>query len=274
MLAVSALLPELSQADVRRVMAGLEASVGNGFHDVPLAVTWPMVDEMRRARLHHRLAHPQPRVAADGVADDRSPRSSRDRSGSSSSRLGEPIDHFAYPGGQFTPRRRRGGGARRLSVRVHGLPARRSAPSAADDRAPAAVGRLVGRRRRRVLAGILSCQAHDLWPPARRCERVHRVMSARNARTDVTRPARAARRGRVIGLVASFAIGIVLARIFAPAEFGTYKQFFLRLRDAVRPGAARHGREPLLLRAAQAGAHGRATSATRSSRSRSRASPA
>ena len=33
--------------------------------------------------------------------------------------------------------------------------------------------------------------------------------------------------GRTIGLVASFAIGIVFARIFDPADFGTYKQFFL-----------------------------------------------
>jgi O-antigen/teichoic acid export membrane protein len=33
--------------------------------------------------------------------------------------------------------------------------------------------------------------------------------------------------GRAVGLVASFAIGIILARIFAPAVFGTYKQFFL-----------------------------------------------
>jgi O-antigen/teichoic acid export membrane protein len=33
--------------------------------------------------------------------------------------------------------------------------------------------------------------------------------------------------GRAIGLVASFAIGIILARLFAPAVFGTYKQFFL-----------------------------------------------
>jgi O-antigen/teichoic acid export membrane protein len=33
--------------------------------------------------------------------------------------------------------------------------------------------------------------------------------------------------GRSIGLVASFAIGIVLARLFDPAVFGTYKQFFL-----------------------------------------------
>ena len=33
--------------------------------------------------------------------------------------------------------------------------------------------------------------------------------------------------GRSIGLAASFAIGVVLARLFAPAEFGIYKQFFL-----------------------------------------------
>src|SRR5204863_4373396 len=48
MLAVSALLPELPQADIRRLMTGLEKSVGNGFHDVPLTVTWEMVDDMRR----------------------------------------------------------------------------------------------------------------------------------------------------------------------------------------------------------------------------------
>jgi O-antigen/teichoic acid export membrane protein len=33
--------------------------------------------------------------------------------------------------------------------------------------------------------------------------------------------------GRAIGLVASFSIGILLARMFSPATFGTYKQFFL-----------------------------------------------
>jgi O-antigen/teichoic acid export membrane protein len=45
--------------------------------------------------------------------------------------------------------------------------------------------------------------------------------------TDITRPAALLVTGRVVGLVASFAIGIVLARLFAPATFGTYKQFFL-----------------------------------------------
>ena len=36
---------------------------------------------------------------------------------------------------------------------------------------------------------------------------------------EITRPAALLVTGRVVGLVASFAIGIVLARIFAPAMF-------------------------------------------------------
>ena len=44
---------------------------------------------------------------------------------------------------------------------------------------------------------------------------------------EITRPAALLVTGRVVGLIASFAIGILLARIFAPAAFGTYKQFFL-----------------------------------------------
>lgn len=42
-----------------------------------------------------------------------------------------------------------------------------------------------------------------------------------------SRPALLLVGGRSIGLAASFAIGIVLARMFDPAIFGTYKQFFL-----------------------------------------------
>src|SRR5262245_32817531 len=43
----------------------------------------------------------------------------------------------------------------------------------------------------------------------------------------VTRPAALLVTGRLVGLVAAFAVGIVLARVFTPAAFGTYKQFFL-----------------------------------------------
>ena len=67
MLAVSALLPELPQADIRRLMTGLELSVGNGFHNVPLAVTWDMVDDMRRRGFiigSHTRSHASPRVAS------------------------------------------------------------------------------------------------------------------------------------------------------------------------------------------------------------------
>jgi O-antigen/teichoic acid export membrane protein len=42
-----------------------------------------------------------------------------------------------------------------------------------------------------------------------------------------SRPALLLVGGRSIGFAASFAIGIVLARVFDPAVFGTYKQFFL-----------------------------------------------
>jgi O-antigen/teichoic acid export membrane protein len=44
---------------------------------------------------------------------------------------------------------------------------------------------------------------------------------------NTSRPALLLVVGRSVGLAASFAIGIVLARLFDPAIFGTYKQFFL-----------------------------------------------
>ena len=44
---------------------------------------------------------------------------------------------------------------------------------------------------------------------------------------STSRPALQIVTGRTVGVAASFAIGIVLARIFDPATFGVYKQFFL-----------------------------------------------
>jgi O-antigen/teichoic acid export membrane protein len=54
-----------------------------------------------------------------------------------------------------------------------------------------------------------------------------KLLSGVQSKDGVTGAAALLVAGRVIGLVASFAIGIVLARLFAPAAFGTYKQFFL-----------------------------------------------
>src|SRR5436853_579413 len=57
--------------------------------------------------------------------------------------------------------------------------------------------------------------------------RLHPREASAGQAKELTRPAALLVTGRVVGLVASFAIGIVLARMFAPATFGTYKQFFL-----------------------------------------------
>jgi O-antigen/teichoic acid export membrane protein len=52
-------------------------------------------------------------------------------------------------------------------------------------------------------------------------------LRASHGASDITGAAALLVVGRAIGFVASFAIGIVLARLFTPAAFGTYKQFFL-----------------------------------------------
>lgn len=54
-----------------------------------------------------------------------------------------------------------------------------------------------------------------------------RIMNPKSLVDTSSRPALLLVGGRSIGLAASFAIGIVFARIFDPADFGTYKQFFL-----------------------------------------------
>src|SRR5262249_45381229 len=101
LLAVSALLPVLSQTDIRRVMDGLEASVGNGFYNIPQAMTWPMLAEMCRngisvgshTRTHVGLPMESPEVVADELEGSKQ---------EIEQQLGAPIDHFAYPDGQFT----------------------------------------------------------------------------------------------------------------------------------------------------------------------------
>jgi len=174
MLAVSTLLPELPQADIRRLMTGLELSVGNGFHNVPRTVTWDMVADMRRrgftigshTRTHVSLPVESPgRIAAE-LAESKAVLESH---------LGERIDHFAYPGGHFNT----------SVVEAVARAGYRFAYTACrhdDPRHP-----LLTMQRLLLWEGssvngdgefipdILTCQAHDLWPPARRCERVHRA---------------------------------------------------------------------------------------------------
>jgi O-antigen/teichoic acid export membrane protein len=52
-------------------------------------------------------------------------------------------------------------------------------------------------------------------------------MSDTSQRDRVSRPAMLLVAGRAVGFASAFAIPVVLARVFDPAEFGTYKQLFL-----------------------------------------------
>ena len=90
-------LPQADSAD----LAGLESSVGNGFHNMPLAITWEMAADMRRRGViigsHTRTHVSLPMESRETVAEElEGSKRELER------RLGETIQHFAYPGGQFT----------------------------------------------------------------------------------------------------------------------------------------------------------------------------
>ena len=186
---VSTLLPALAIADVRRLMDGIETSVGNGFYNIPGTLTWPMIAELRRAGWtigsHTRSHVSLPTEDADTLAEE--------LEGSKAqleAQLGEPVTHFAYPGGQFNPEVikavARAGYQVAYTACTHGEAAH---PSLTIERlllweksSVDATGRFSD--------AILNCQAHDLWPPARRCGRLHEVrpgsarMAARSSKVQ------------------------------------------------------------------------------------------
>jgi peptidoglycan/xylan/chitin deacetylase (PgdA/CDA1 family) len=166
------MLPQLSQADADRLMAVLDAHVGNGIAAIPRAVSWNMLEEMHRdgftiashTRSHVWLAHESAERGFEEVAGSKQ---------EIERRLGAPVRHFAYPGGQFTPQ-------------VVELVARAGydfAYTACEHRHPAHLELTIQRlllwegssigADGRFSPAILDCQTHRLWPPARRCERVH-----------------------------------------------------------------------------------------------------
>jgi peptidoglycan/xylan/chitin deacetylase (PgdA/CDA1 family) len=171
---VSALLPDLSQVNVSRVMHALEASVGNGFHDVPMPLTWPMIEEMHRAGItigsHTRSHISLPAESIDTVMEELvgSKRAIEEH-------IGEPVTHFAYPGGQFTPRDvaalERAGYKYAYTACTHQDP---SHPTLTIERLLLWEGSSVDGDGE-FSPAILRCQVHDLWPPARTCDRVHHV---------------------------------------------------------------------------------------------------
>jgi peptidoglycan/xylan/chitin deacetylase (PgdA/CDA1 family) len=170
--AVSALLPNLSREDVGRVMQYLEWNVGNGFVGVPPAMTWPMVKQMQHdgftigshTRSHVSLPKEPAASAAEELIESKR---------ALERELGAPVDHFAYPGGQFTPpvveALERAGYRYAYTACPHG-----------DARYPAlTIERLLLWEGSSVdaagefSAAILECQVRDLWPPSRVCHRCH-----------------------------------------------------------------------------------------------------
>jgi peptidoglycan/xylan/chitin deacetylase (PgdA/CDA1 family) len=172
LLTVSALLPNLSRADTGRVMSRLEWLVGNGFVNVPQTMSWPVLHDLLRDGFivgSHTRSHVSLPVEPFESAHDELAESKRilERN------LGRTIDHFAYPGGQFTP----------AVVDVLEQCGYRYAYTAcphSDPRHPAlTIERLLLWERSsidgdgRFYPAILDCQAQHLWPPSRLCHRAH-----------------------------------------------------------------------------------------------------
>jgi len=174
MTAVSALLPELPQSDISRLMTGLESRVGNGFHHVPLTVTWEMIADMRR-RGFTIGSHTQKHVSLPVESRDRAKVEIELSKMELEHRLGERVDHFAYPGGHFNA-------AVVDAVARAGYRFAYTACCHDDPRHPLlTIQRLLLWEGSSVngegefTPDILSCQAHHLWPPAWKCERVHQA---------------------------------------------------------------------------------------------------
>jgi peptidoglycan/xylan/chitin deacetylase (PgdA/CDA1 family) len=172
---VAVVLPELAMADVRRLMDGIEARVGNGFHDMPQSLTWPMVTELRRAGWtigsHTRNHVSLPAESAETVTCE--------LVGSKAlieQHLGEPVTHFAYPGGQFNgpvaDAVARAGYEFAYTACMHGDQVH---PALTIERLLLWEGSSVDAMGR-FSPAILNCQAHDLWP--RRCARIHDAPAA------------------------------------------------------------------------------------------------
>ena len=172
MSATATMLPALSQMEVARVMTAIEASVGNGVAHIPQSLTWPMIHEMRRSGFtigSHTKTHAWlPTESADVVWDELegSKRALEEH-------LGEPVNHFAYPGGHFTP----------AVVEALSRAGYQFAYTACPHREPKhpqlTIERLLLSEGSSTDAdgefssAVFNCQVHDLWPPARRCERLH-----------------------------------------------------------------------------------------------------
>ena len=171
-LTVATLLPALPMADIRRIIEALDTSLGGGACDMPRALNWAEIAEMHRGGItigsHTRTHVSLPLESAADMADELA--GSR---AALESRLGAPVAHFAYPGGQFgTPvidAVARAGYRYAYTACQHQHPRQ---PAFTIERLLLWEGSSVDAYGR-FSPAILNCQAQDLWPPSRKCDRVH-----------------------------------------------------------------------------------------------------
>jgi peptidoglycan/xylan/chitin deacetylase (PgdA/CDA1 family) len=172
MQAVSALLPNLSRINALRVMNRLECIVGNGFVGIPHTMSWPELSRMHSDGFivgSHTRTHVSLPMESSGSMVDELAGSKRILE----EHLGTTIEHFAYPGGQFTP-------DVVDAIERTGYRCAYTACPHSDPRYPAlTIERLLLWEGSSIDAdgefypAILECQAKQLWPPARVCRRVH-----------------------------------------------------------------------------------------------------
>ena len=172
MVTVQALLPHLSRVDTLGVMSRLEWLVGNGFIGVPETMSWAVLKQMQRDGFivgsHTRTHVSLPMESTEYTFEELS-----ESKRILEQQLGTPIDHFAYPGGQFTP-------SVIDAIEKCGYRYAYTACPHSDHRHPAlTIERLLLWERSSIDADgrfdptILDCQAHHLWPPARVCHWAH-----------------------------------------------------------------------------------------------------
>ena len=106
--------------------------------------------------------------------------------------LGEPITHFAYPGGQFNAAVvdavARAGYLYAYTACQHG---EQQHPALTIERLLLWEGSSVDADGQ-FSPAILNCQAHDLWPPVKQCGRVHTETAVRSRHVEEERCARIA----------------------------------------------------------------------------------
>jgi peptidoglycan/xylan/chitin deacetylase (PgdA/CDA1 family) len=172
MLAVTQLLPALRQSETDTLVACLEALVGNGVPKTPANMTWSMIREMQQAGFtigSHTKKHVSLPKEAPDVVFDELVGSKRELE----AKLGCPVNHFAYPCGEFTP-------AVVDAIDRAGYRFAYTTCPHRDDRHPLlTIERLLLWQNSstgadgKFSSAVLNCQVHDWWPPARRCERLH-----------------------------------------------------------------------------------------------------